>query len=781
MHDVAGIGRPVRRKEDRRLITGTGRFGDDVSLPGQAYAAMVRSPHAHARIASIEIDDALASPGVLTVLTGADALADGLKPIPHNPSLPALPDISPRLRDGHPPLVSPHRPLPADKARFVGEVVAVVVADSILAANTGAERVKVSYEPLPAVTRAEAAIAPGGPRLFEHIPNNLCVDGELGDADETAEAFARATHVVRLKTWVQRVTGVPMEPRAAVASHDRATGCTTLYAGSGNVVRQRRELAGCLGVAEDKVRVIAADIGGNFGTRNAFYPEFALIAWASRRLGWPVKWTCDRHEAMLSDYQGRDLVVEAELALDARGSFLALRSTNTQNLGAHTVIFAPLVKGVELMTSVYRIQAAHVRARSALSNVPPTNSYRSSGRPEAMFVVERLIDLAARRHGFDRIALRRRNLIPERAMPYENALGLAYDSGAYQAAMDAALGLAQWTSFAQRRREARKRGRRRGFGVANYIEIASGAPRERAEVTVTPDGHVNVVIGTLASGQGHETSFAQLVAEWLGVPIDRVRLITGDTDRVAVGGGSHAGRSMRLASIVIDKAIDDIIAKGSQIAAHLLGVGAEDVRFADGKFSGNGRSIGLFEVAAAAQAGSTVPDNLRGLLTGEGDETVKVGAFPYGCHACEVEVDPETGATALVSYVAVDDVGRAINPLILHGQTHGGATQGIGQALMERCCYDPDSGEALTGSFMDYAMPRASDVPSFISEISEHPSPTNRLGIRAGGEGGTTPALAVVINAIVDALADFGVQHIEMPATPERVWRAIQDAREQDV
>jgi carbon-monoxide dehydrogenase large subunit len=778
MHDVAGIGRPVRRKEDQRLITGAGRFGDDVNLPGQAYAAMARSPHAHARIVSIEVAEALASPGVLLVLTGADALADGLRPIPHNPALPALPDISPRL--GHPPLVSPHRPLPADKARFVGEVVAVVVADSVLAARTGAERVKVSYEPLPAVTRADAAIAPGAPHLWEDIPRNLCVDGELGNADATAKAFARAAHVVRLKTWVQRVTGVPMEPRAAVAAHDRATGCITLYAGSGNVVRQRRELAGCLGVPEDKVRVIASDIGGNFGTRNAFYPEFALIAWASRRLGRPVKWTCERHEAMLSDYQGRDLVVEAELALDARGNFLALRSANTSNLGAHTVIFAPLVKGVELMTSVYRIPAAHVWARSALSNVPPTNSYRSSGRPEAMFVVERLIDLAACTHGFDRIALRRRNLIPERAMPYTNALGLAYDSGAYRRAMDAALALAEWTSFPQRRRAARRRGRRRGFGVANYIEIASGAPRERAEITIIPEGLVEVVIGTLASGQGHETSFAQLVTVWLGVPIERVRLVTGDTDRVQVGGGSHAGRSMRLASIVIGKATDDVIAKGSQIAAHLLKCDNEDVRFADGRFSGNSRSVGLFEVAAAAQNGSAVPDNLRGPLTGEGDETVKAGAFPYGCHACEVEVDPETGATELVSYVAVDDVGRAINPLILHGQTHGGATQGIGQALMERCCYDPDSGDLLTGSFMDYAMPRATDVPSFVSEISECPSPTNRLGIRAGGEGGTTPALAVVINAIVDALAEFGVQHIEMPATPERVWRAIRDARKQD-
>jgi carbon-monoxide dehydrogenase large subunit len=569
-----------------------------------------------------------------------------------------------------------------------------------------------------------------------------------------------------------------MEPRAAVASYDRASGRTTLHAGSGNVVRQRRELAGCLGVPEDQVRVVAADVGGNFGTRNAFYPEFALIAWASRRLARPVKWTCERHEALLSDYQGRDLAVDAELALDQRGNFLALRSTNTNNLGAHTVIFAPLVKGVELMTSVYRIEAAHVRARSACSNVPPTNSYRSSGRPEAMFVVERLIDLAAHDHGFDRMALRRRNLIPARAMPYTNPLGLAYDSGDYAKAMDEALALADWASFPSRRKEARRRDRCRGFGIANYIEIASGAPRERTEITVLPEGQVEVVIGTLASGQGHETSFAQLVTEWLGVPIERVRLVTGDTDRAQVGGGSHAGRSMRLASIVIGNATDEIIAKGSQIAAHLLGATSEDVQFADGRFSANGHSVTLFEVAAAAQSADGVPGNLRGPLSAVCDETVKVGAFPYGSHACEVEVDPETGAVEIVTYAAVDDVGRAVNPLILHGQTHGGATQGIGQALFERCHYDADTGELLTASFMDYAMPRATDVPFFRGAISEHPSPTNKLGIRAGGEGGTTPALAVVINAIVDALKDFGVRHIEMPATPERVWRAIQECKE---
>jgi carbon-monoxide dehydrogenase large subunit len=778
---VQGIGQPVPRKEDARLITGNGRFSDDIDLPGQVYAVMVRSPHAHARIVSISVDDALASPKVLAVLAGADAHADGLNAIPHNPILPGAPDVSPRLAAGHRPFVSPHLPLPADKVRFAGEAVAVVIAESIAAAKDAAERVRIEYEPLAAVTRAPAAIAANAPRLWNEAASNLSLDGDLGDAAAAAQAFARAAHVVRLDTWVHRVTGVPMEPRAALANYDRATGRYTLHAGSGNVVRQRRELAGCLGVPEERVRVVAFDIGGNFGTRNAFYPEFALVAWASRRVGHPVKWTCERQEAMLSDYQARDLTVEAELALDHNGNFLALRSTNLSNLGAHTVIFAPLVKGVELMTSVYRIPAAHVRGRSVCANVPPTNSYRSSGRPEAMFVVERLIDLAAREHGFDRIALRRRNLIAECEMPFTNALGLTYDNGSYEKAMDAALALAEWKTLPQRRKDARRLGRLRGFGIANYIEIASGAPRERAEIKVFPEGRVEVVIGTLASGQGHETSFAQLVIEWLGVPFESIRLVTGDTDVVHVGGGSHAGRSMRFASIVIGKATDDIIAKASQIAAHLLDAGNREIEFAGGRFSvsGSERSIGLFEVAAAAQNGKAIPDNLRGPLSAECDETIKAaaGAFPYGCHACEVDVDPQTGQVDIVRYAAVDDVGRAVNPLIVHGQTHGGIVQGVGQALLEQCIYDPETGQLLSGSFMDYAMPRADTVPAFRTEISEVPSPNNRLGIRAGGEGGTTPALAAVINAIVDALAELGVRHIEMPATPERVWRAIQDAR----
>ena len=770
------IGSDVRRKEDLRLVTGAGCFSDDVNLPGQAYTAMVRSPHAHARIRSIATDAARAADGVLAVLTGADLLTDGLKPIPHRPLLRGPPDLTLRNRDGSETVTTPYYPLPADKVRFVGEVVAMVVATSVAAAKTGAEQVAVDYEPLDAVTRAMASAEQGAPSVFKD-GSNICVDAELGDAAATEAAFKRAAHVVALDTQVQRVTGVPMEPRAAVGVYDARTGRYTLHAGSGNVVRQKGELAVILGVAENAVRVVARDVGGNFGTRNAFYPEFALVCWAARKLSRPVKWTCERSESFLSDYQGRDLAVQAELALDADGHFLGLRGMNTSNVGAHTVSFVALGKGVELMSSVYKIPAAHFRARAVLSNTPPTNSYRSAGRPEAMFVIERLIDIAATQCGFDRVSLRRRNLVPERPRSYVNPLGLTCDGGGYKKAMDAALALADWQGFSKRKREARRQGKMRGIGLANYIELTSGIPRERTEITVALNGFVDVVIGTLSSGQGHETSFAQLVTEWLGVPFERVRLITGDTDTVAAGGGSHSGRSMRMAGIVIGNATNDIVAKAKRIVAHIAETGTKDVEFKDGRFSANGRTLDLFEVANAAITRNDLPDDLRGPLTAVSDVTFTGGGFPFGTHVCEVEIDPDTGAVALVSYAAVDDVGRAVNPLILHGQAHGGIVQGVGQALWEECCYDPASGQLLSGSFMDYTMPRADTLPSFATEIGETPSPLNPLGIRSGGEGGTTPALAVVVNAIVDALSEFGVTHIEMPATPERVWRAIQAAR----
>ncbi|MGP0093389.1 MAG: xanthine dehydrogenase family protein molybdopterin-binding subunit [Xanthobacteraceae bacterium] len=774
----AGIGQALPRKEDLRLLTGKGRYSDDVDMPGQAHAYMVRSVHAHARIRAVETARARALPGVLAVLTGEDARADGLQSIPHRPTLNSPPDILLQNRDGSAPPLTPHAPLPADRVRFVGEAVAMVVAETVHAAKDAAEHVSVDYELMRSVTSARSAIGGGTPPLYDERAN-LLIDADAGDAAGAAAAFTRAAHVVRIETWIQRVTGVPMEPRAAVASYDPATGRYWLHAGSGGIVRQKEELAAILGVPQDAVRVTANEIGGNFGTRNGFFPEFALVAWAAKRIGRPVKWTCERHEAFLSDYQGRDLFVEAELALDADGHFLALRGTNLSNIGAHAASYVPLTKGVGLMTSVYRVPAAHIRARAALSNTPPTNPYRSAGRPEAMFVIERLVDMAAQRHGFDRVELRRRNLVPTSAMPYANPLGLTYDSGAYEQTMDQALTLGDWSGFPNRRAQAARRGRLRGIGLANYVEATSGAPRERAEIHVRPDRRIDVVIGTLSSGQGHETSFAQLLTEWFSVPVESVSMITHDTDIVPVGGGSHSARSMRLAGIVIGGAADVIIAKGKRIAGHALEAGEHDIVFADGQFAvtGTDRRIGLFEVAAAAQAGADLPDDLRGPLKAACDETVRLCAFPFGSHVCEVEIDPEVGAVDVVNYVAVDDVGRAVNPLILHGQAHGGIAQGVGQALLEQCVYEPESGQLLSASFMDYAMPRANGLPTFVTAISEVPSPTNRLGIRGGGEGGTTPALAVVVNAVVDALRDYGVEHLEMPVTSERIWQAIETGK----
>ena len=756
----------MTRKEDARLLTGGGRYSDDFDLPGQAYALMLRSPHAHARIAGIDALDALSVPGVLAVLTGADCLEDGLKAIPHRPFSVSPPDVSLANRDGSEIFVAPHYPLPVDRARFVGEAVAMIVAESLAIARDAAERVRVHYEALPAVVHAVGATGAHVP-LWEGRGSNITIDADLGDRAATDAAFATAAHVVRLSTWVQRVTGVPLEPRAALGAYDAASRRYTLYAGSGGVVRQKRELAAILGVEEGAVRVVARDTGGNFGTKNSFYPEFALVAWASKRLGRPIKWTCERSEAFLSDYQGRDLTVDAELALDAQGNFLALRASNLSNAGAHTASHVLLSKGASIITSVYRFPAAHVRARAVLSNTPPTTPYRSAGRPEAIFVIERLIDLAARELGFDRVELRRRNLVPESAMPFRNPFGLVYDSGAYGKAMSGALVLGDWNGFAARREEARARGRLRGIGLANYVEITSGFPTERAELTLRPEGRVDAVIGTLSSGQGHETSFAQLLVEWLGVPFESVSLIQGDTDIVSEGGGSHSGRSMRYASVVLGKASDAVVAKGIEIAAKRLEVAPADIEFRDGRFSvkGTDRSVGIFEVAAAQP------------LAAAHTETLRVAGFPYGCQVCEVEVDPETGVVSIARLAAVDDVGRAVNPLILHGQTHGGFAQGAGQALLEECRYDPESGQLLSASFMDYAMPRADHFPDLATELSEVPSPTNPLGIRAGGEGGTTPALAAVANAIVDALAELGVTHIELPATPERVWRAIREAR----
>jgi aerobic carbon-monoxide dehydrogenase large subunit len=524
---------------------------------------------------------------------------------------------------------------------------------------------------------------------------------------------------------------------------------------------------------------MCGDMGGNFGTRNTFFQEYALLPWAAKKLGRPVKFLGDRSESFLTDYQGRDLTSTVELALDAKGKFLAVRGLNLSNIGAYTAHFTPLRKGLGIMSGVYNIPAVHFRGQAVMTNTVPTTPYRSAGRPEAIYIIERLVDLAADQCGFDPVELRRINLIPPNAFPYKNGVGITYDNGEYERGMDAALRLADYKNFAARRADSKKRGLLRGIGIANYIEGAGGAPRERAEVTVGTNNRVELVLGTMNSGQGHETSFAQLVTEWLGVPHQSIDFVAHDTDRVSAGGGSHSGRSMRIASLAIGEATDAVIEKGKKIAAHVLEVSPLDIDFTKGVFTikGTDRHMGIFDVAKAAATRNDLPAELQGKLEGIGDHTVSVGAYPSGTHICEVEIDPDTGKVQIIGWSGVDDVGLAVNPLILHGQTHGAAAQGIGQALLEDCHYDRDSAQMLAGSFMDYAVPRADFLPSFNCELIEVPATSHKFGIRPGGEGGTTPALGAVINAVVDALSELGVKHVEMPATPERVWRAIQDAR----
>ena len=773
------IGKPLRRKEDLRLLTGGGRYSDDVNLPGQAYACVLRSPHAHARIRSIDTVAAQTMPGVLAVLTGADVKADGLRDIPHTP-IPAKPpaDILLVNSDGSEHGYAPQDLLPTDRVRYVGQQVAMVVAETVAQAKDAAEHIAVEYEPLDPVIAGAAAVQTGAVRLYDRVANT-CVDADVGNRAATQAAFDRASRFARIQTTVQRVTGVPLDLRAAVGAYDPATRKYTLHAGSGGVVRQKAELAGILGVPVTDVRVECGDVGGNYGTRNAFYPEFGLVVWAAKRLRRPVKWTCERTEAFASDYQGRDQAITLELALDANGKFLAARGEVISNVGAHSVMYVPLLKCSELLTSVYRVPAAHIRARAVLTNTVPTSPYRSAGRPEAMFAIERLIDIAARQFGYDRIDLRRRNLIPPSAQPYPNPLGMTYDSGDYADVMDRALVLSDWKGFPARKRESRRARKLRGIGLANYIESTSGAPREYAKVDVLPEGRVDVTVGTLSSGQGHETSFAQCVGEWLGVDLDSIRLIQGDTDIVPAGGGSHSARSMRMGGVVMGKASEAVIQKAAKIAGHVMEADAGDIAFLEGRFTvkGTDRSIGLFEVARAARERSDLPEELRGPLAADCDDMIRLPAFPFGCAVCEVEIDPQTGRTEIVQYTSVDDVGRAINPLILHGQAHGAIAQGVGQAMWEHSRYDPVTGQLLAGSMMDYAMPRAPMLPAFVTDLSETLAPGNPLGVRGGGEGGTTPALAVVVNAVVDALSEYGVTHLEMPLTAERVWQAIRDGK----
>ena len=772
----SGIGASVKRREDVRLVTGQGRYAEDYDAPGQAYAAFVRSPHAHADVVAIDGTPALAVAGVLGVFTGRDLADGGVGAIP---TLIAERGGGIRSRDGSAFAEPPWYALATDRVRHVGEPIAVVVATTAAAARDGGEAVVVRYAARPAVVDAVAALASGAARVHDGVAGNRAYDWECGDAEATARALAAAARVTRLTLVDNRLVTCFLEPRAAVAEWHAATGRYRLHAGLQSVHQLATNLARVLGVRTEQVHCLTEDVGGGFGSKIQLYPEYVALAWAARRLGRPLKWVSSRSEGFVSDVQSRDHVLEGELALDATGRIVALRVHSTSNLGAYvapTIPISTLSNMERMISSLYAIPAIHLRVVGALTNTVPINVYRGVGRIECVYTVERLIGRAARETGRDPVELRRANMV--RAFPYRTATGALYDSGDYVARLDEAIARAEVAGFAARRAEAARRGKLRGIAVGPYIEGTGGVPQEFAEVRVLPTGIVEAPMGSNSQGQGHETVFAQVIAERLGVPYDAVRIVMGDTDRVAKGVGTFASRSMVRAGSAAVEATAAVVAAGTTMAAHLLEAAAADIEFADGAFRvvGTHRSIAIFDVARAAAAGK-LPPALGTTLGAARMHENAAFAFANGCEVCELEVDPETGAIEIVALTVVDDSGRAVNPMIVHGQMHGAVAQGIGQALIERCAYDPATGQLLSGSFLDYAIPRADDLPAISVTSRDVPSPTNPLGVKGAGEGGTVGAPGAVIHAILDALAPLGVTHLDMPATPERVWQAICNAR----
>jgi aerobic carbon-monoxide dehydrogenase large subunit len=770
-----GIGQSVSRFEDPRLLRGHGRFLDDLTLPGQAYAYVVRSPHAHARIVAIDVTAATSAPGVVRVFTGADLARDNLGTMAVT--------VRRKRPDGSPMFAQAHTGLVQGRVRYVGDPVALVVAETMAAARDAADLVRVEYEPLPSVTSTADAASAGSAPVWDECPDNISNVFESGDRAATEAAFARADRVVRRRYVITRVHAQFMETRGAIGQWDPGEERYTLHADVQYPHRVRSALAGRIfKVPEHRIRVIAGDVGGGFGAKGWQYPEHRLVLWAARKLGRPVKWVCPRHEAIMADEHARDNVSEAELALDRDGRFLGLRVRTLANVGAYVSSDRNLLatfSNVGTLVGVYAFPAAHVHVTCVMTNTNATAPYRGAGRPEAIYVVERLIDDAARELGQDPAELRRKNLVPAARMPYRNALGLTYDCGDFARGMEAALELGDYAGFAARREEARARNRLRGIGIANAIERAGSPSPEYAEIRFDPSGTAMVLMGTKNQGQGHETTFKQIVHSRLGLDPRDVRFIDGDTDRVAFGMGTMGSRSTVIGGTALWLAADKIIAKGRKIAAHALEAAEADIVFADGQFSvvGTDRSLWLKEVARAAFQVAKLPPGVEPGLYESGTFSPAADTYPNGCHVCEVEVDPDTGAVEIVSYVLADDVGTVINPLTLKGQIHGGVAQGVGQALMEQVVYDPESGQLLTASFMDYAMPRADTMGGMTIESSPVPTALNPLGAKGAGEAGTVGALPAVMNAVIDALAAAGVEELDMPATSTRVWRALEDAR----
>ncbi len=772
-----GISQPVRRKEDQRFLTGKGRYVDDISLPGQAHACVVRSPLACAAIESIEVSEAAAATGVLAVYTGADLEADGMGHLPCNIPL--------KSRDGSPRADTPRPALAVGRVRHVGDPVAVVIAETAAQARDGAELVHVEYEDMPAVADLAEAAKPGAPQVWDHAPGNVAFDWEQYDKPATDAAFAAAAHVVSMEIVNNRLVPNPIEPRSALAAYDPDDERFTIYLQTQGAHSLRRQLADVfLKVPQDKVRVITPDVGGGFGMKLFFYPEYAMVAYAARKLGRPVKWTAERGESFLSDSHARSHLTTAELALDAEGGFLALRVSTLADMGAYLSGAAPLIPTsayVPILTGQYRIPALYAEVKGIFTNTVPVDAYRGAGRPEAMYLVERLVNRAAETLGIAPEELRRRNFVPADAMPYTTPTGLVYDSGDFAAILDGAMDRADWSGFPARREAARSRGRLAGIGMACYVEMTGGAPTEDAEIVFNDDGSVSVMVGTMSNGQGHETAFAQLVAERLGVDFEKIEVVMGDTDRIKTGGGTGGSRSLHAEGGAIVVTADMIIDKGKAIAANVLEAAVTDIEFHEGRFGVAGTDIGIdiLDLARAARDPGNLPEGMEagldttGRYATEGNKT-----YPNGCHICEVEVDPETGVTQVVRYTVVDDLGNVVNPLLVAGQVHGGIAQGLGQALMEQTVYD-GNGQLLSGSYMDYCMPRADDIPAIDFTMIPTPCTTNPLGTKGCGEAGAIGAPAAAINAIENALAGLGVRtgDIAMPATPQRLWAAIRRAR----
>ncbi len=767
-----GVGQPVRRKEDDALVRGKGRYTDDFNLPGQAYAVIVRSTHAHGVIRGIGTDAARAMPGVLGVWTGTDLNAAGYGPFTCGLPL--------KNRDGS-PLLQTNRPaLATDKVRFVGDPVAFVVAETLAQARDAAEAVELDIDPLPAVTDPEEAARPGAPLLYDHIPNNVALDYHYGDMEKVNAAFASAAHVTKIDIENTRVAVVSMEPRVGLASYDKKTERYTIQMPTQGVAGNRANLAKNLKVPNEKVRILTANVGGSFGMKNVNYPEYMCILYAAKALGRPVKWLDERSTSFLSDSHGRAQKIHAELALDAEGHFLAAKLSGYGNLGAYITGVAPGPLSLNTgknFSSVYRTPLMGIDIKTVLTNTTLMGAYRGAGRPEANYYMERLIDRAADEMGINRLTLRKRNFIKQNQMPFAASSGVTYDSGDFQAVFNKALEISDHENFTKRKKESKKAGKLRGIAVGSYLEVTAPPSPELGKIVFDADGSVQLITGTLDYGQGHATPFAQVLCAQLGVPFESVKLVQGDSDIVHTGNGTGGSRSITASGMAIVEASKLVIEKGKRAAAHMLEASEADIEFADGSFTiaGTDRSIDIMELAKRLHDGK-VPEGVPDSLDVDHTSEPVPSAFPNGCHVAEVEIDPDTGVVQIVRYSAVNDFGTVINPMLVAGQLHGGVVQGIGQALMEHIRYD-ESGQPITGSLMDYALPRAEDVP--LMTVGDHPVPatTNPLGSKGCGEAGCAGSLSTVVNAVLDALSDYGIKHIDMPLTPERVWRAIQEAK----